>query len=403
MEWLSEIEPSVAEEAIEQLRFGVPPSGMSRDFTVGRESQTRELVQSLEQNQEEGALLVHANYGAGKSHLLRVLREIALEHGYAVSLIVADAQGGVRFNRMDTIFGAICRELEVPGISGKGVGVLFDAYRRADKSKLSKSVIREREKISNDSKWDFSERLASPGIYVALRAWIKAADDRAVHDRISAWLSNPENYRSQRKLLYNDLVAGLRARFHDPRPDWQFYADEIFLFHTGGHRQSWDGLADLHHLAINSGYRGLVLLVDEFEDVIQNLTRRDYKQIAFHNLFRFFAGERFPGRAYFAVTPDFAQKCKRELLKGGLYDFDYQGFDDLPYFQLEPINFDDMFLLAKRIRQVHAIAYEWDAKKELNDPELRKQCKNLMKVDAPDKIRQAIISVIGHLDTKLEG
>ena len=59
----------------------------------------------LERTHRKRGLLIHANYGAGKSHLLRVLRELALERGFAVALIVADAQGGVRFNRMDTVFG----------------------------------------------------------------------------------------------------------------------------------------------------------------------------------------------------------------------------------------------------------------------------------------------------------
>ena len=298
--WVSEMVPTSAEDVIEQLRFGIPPSCASLNFTVGRDSQIRELVQSLECTQEKRALLIHANYGAGKSHLLRVLRELALERGFAVALIVADAQGGVRFNRMDTVFGAICREIEVPGNSKKGIGVLFDAYRKVDESKLGQSSIHERKRVSNGNKWDFSDRLVGPGIYVALRAWVKGGDNCAVRDRVKAWLSSPESYRSQRKLLYHELVAGLRANFLDPRPEWQFYSEEVFQFQTGGHRQSWDGLSDLHRIALCSGFRGLVLLVDEFEDVIQNLPRRNYQQVAFHNLFRFFAGERFPGLAFFS-------------------------------------------------------------------------------------------------------
>lgn len=401
--WVSEIVPHAAEGVVEQLRFGIPPSNESRNFTVGRDSQIRKLIRSLELTQREQALLIHANYGAGKSHLLRVLRELALERGFVVALVVADAQGGVRFNRMDTVFGAVCREIEVPGKPEKGIGVLFDAYRQADEPGLDRSVIDERERISNGNEWDFSDHLMAPGIYVALRAWVHAGDDRAVRDRIEAWLSSPEGYRSQRKVLYRELVANLRAHFLDIRLEWQFYDDEVFLFHTGGHRQSWDALADLDRLALCSGYRGLVLLVDEFEDVIQNLPRRNYQQMAFYNLFRFFAGERFPGRTYFAVTPDFAQKCKRELIGRGVYDFDYQRFDDLPFFRLDPINVDDVFLLAKRIREVHGIAYDWNAKDVVSDPALRQHCEQLMIVEAPDKIRQAIISVVGLLDARLEG
>lgn len=401
--WASEISPNAAENVIEQLRYGIPPSGASLDFTVGRDSQIRDLVQSLERVQEKGALLVHANYGSGKSHLLRVLRELALQRGYAISLIVADAQGGVRFNRMDTVFGAICRELEVPECSEKGVGVLFDAYRQVSESNLSQAVIRKREKVSSKGKWDFSDRLAAPGIYVALRAWIHEGDDRAIRDLIEDWLSSPESYRSQRKLLYRRLVGDLRNNFLDSRPEWQFYADEVFAFHTGGHRQAWDALADLHRISLWSGYRGLILLVDEFEDVIQNLPRRNYQQVAFHNLFRFFAGNRFPGRAYFAVTPDFAQKCKRELLSRGVYDFDYNSFDNLPYFRLAPINLRDSVILAKRIREVHAIAYDWKAQDAIGDSAIQKHCKVQMKAERPDKIRQTIISVVELLDSRLDG
>ena len=401
--WTSEISPSAAENVIEQLRYGIPPSGASLDFTVGRDSQIRDLLQSLEREQEKGALLVHANYGSGKSHLLRVLRELALERGFAISLIVADAQGGVRFNRMDTVFGAICRELEVPDNSAKGVGVLFDAYRQVPESELSRSVIREREKVSSSGKWDFSDRLRAPGIYVALRAWVHEDDDRDIRDLIEDWLSSPERYRSQRKLLYQQLVEGLRNSFLDSRPEWQFYADEAFAFHTGGHRQAWDALADLHRISLWSGYRGLVLLVDEFEDVIQNLPRRNYQQVAFHNLFRFFAGDRFPGRAYFAVTPDFAQKCKRELLSRGVYNFDYNSFDNLPYFRLATINVHDAVILAKRIRDVHAIAYGWKAHDAIGDSAIQQHCKRQMKAERPDKIRQTIISVVELLDSRLDG
>ena len=399
---MSEITPYAAADVIEQLRFGNPPLGASKEFTVGRRDQIHELESSLELSNENRTLLIHANYGAGKTHLLRVIREIALERGFAVALIVADAEGGIRFNRMDTIFGAVCREMEIPDNSGKSVGVLFEAYLQANEGNLSRAAINSREKISNGNQWNFSDRLIAPAIYVALRAWVHSYDEPSVRDRIKAWLSNPENYRSQRSLLYEELVSNLRTHFYDPRPGWQFYADEVFWFHTGGHRQSWDALADFHQLAVCSGYRGLILLVDEFEDVIQNLNRRDFQQQAFYNLFRFFAGERFPGHAFFAVTPDFTQKCKRELLRRGVYEFDYQLFDNLPYFRLNPLKINDVFRLAKRIRDVHAIAYGWGAKEAIGDAKLRLYCKQEMQVERPDKTRHVITSIVNLLDSRLD-
>src|SRR5205823_5600822 len=129
-----------------------------------------------------------------------------------------------------------------------------------------------RDRISSNGKWDYSDYLKSQAVYVALRASV-ASESRAVRDLIEDWFANPWNYRGQRSLLHQRLVESLRSSFRDPRRDWQFYAEEVFIFHTGGHRQAWDALADLGLIARASGLRGLVLLFDEFEDVVQNLNR----------------------------------------------------------------------------------------------------------------------------------
>ena len=391
--------PASAEDVVEQLRYGMPPSDHVRTFTVGRDSQVRELYRSLS-CVENNALLIHANYGTGKSHLLRLLREIAIERGFAVALIVADAHGSVRFNRMDTVFGAICQVLEIPGHRERGVGVLFDAYRQVDESTLSPCAIAERKRISNGDIWDVDDsfRLWAPGLYIALRAWFHARRDRAVRDRIRSWLSSPHTHRAQRTALYRDLVWGLRGHFCDPRPQWQLIQNDVFSFHTNGYRNSWSALRDLDHIARCSGYEGLVLLVDEFEDVIHNLARIDYKQQAFHNLFRFFTGTDFPGRSYFAVTPDFTHKCRVELWKRGVYGFDEGQLDNLAFFWLDPITSSDLFLLAKSICEVHSIAYGWDARKAVENRELEDYCERLMANEVPDRTRQAVISIVELLD-----
>ena len=205
---------------------------------------------------------------------------MALEAGYAVSLVAIDAQGGVRFNRMDTIFGAINRQLKVCGQGQKGVGALLDRFTGVISAELSPEIREIRERISSKGKWDLSDYLKSPAIYVALRAWANS-EAQSVRDLIQDWFANPDNYRGQRKRLYNGLVENLRPAFRDPRREWQFYADDVFAFHTSGHRQAWDALADFQVLARAAGLRGFALLFDEFEDVIQNLNRRNLQEAAF--------------------------------------------------------------------------------------------------------------------------
>ena len=396
-EWLNALTRAEAESIIESLRFGIPPHGWVRHFTVGRAAELERLRPSLAKpTQERGAaLLVKANYGAGKSHLLQVVREMALESNHAVSLVEVNALEGVRFNRMDTIMGAVCQRMEVPDISGIGIGRLFDTFQhRSDETEESLA-------ISDNGAWEYSDYLSAPGVYVALRAWANSAA-RSVRDLVEDWLANPHEYRSQRKLLYQKLVADLRSQFRDPRAEWQFYADEVFAFHTGGHRNAWAALADFDLIAWTAGLKGLVILFDEFEDVIQNLNRRDYQQEAFLNLFRFFAGERFPGMAYFAVTPDFVAKCKTELMSRGVVDFDFGRFSRLPFFEMTEITEKDFFELAKRIRAVHAIAFDWKASRALPDRELTRLADKLWSLRTPERVRRAIQGVVETLDDLFE-
>ena len=307
----------------------------------------------------------------------------------------------MRFNRMDTIFGAVCRELEVDHSSGGGVGHLFDAFAASAGARLPAGVRQMRERISSKGKWDYSDFLRAPGIYAALRAWVASTDGKA-REMIEDWMAHPDNYRGQRKQLYSALVENLRGRFRDPRPEWMFYHDEVFLFHTGGHRQAWDGLCDLHLIAKASGFKGLVLLFDEFEDVIQNLNRRDLQEQAFLNLFRFFGGERYPGMSYFAVTPDFVRKCKTELLNRGVYDFDYKQFDRLPAFEMDAIGLEDFTTLAKKIRAVHGLAYAWNAARLFRDAALEDVVHRLWTVASPERVRRGIEGVVKALDDCLE-
>ena len=276
-----------AQRVIESLRKGIPPDGYVRSFTVGRASEIRELEAKLSEGSSD-ALLLQANYGAGKTHLLRYLRELALEEGFVVSTVHIDSKSAVRFNRMDQILGAVCRGIKVPGEpNAKGVPPLLDhVCEHADADFW--------QELSNGGRWDYSEELESAAMFVAVRAWANAPSDaEELLDLIEDWLSQPWTYYSQRKRLYEALVEDLRDRFREPRPDWQFYSDGVFVFNTNDYAQSWGALRDIHVLALASGLKGFVILFDEFEDVVRNLRNISYQEKAFWNLFRFFSGKDF--------------------------------------------------------------------------------------------------------------
>jgi chromosomal replication initiation ATPase DnaA len=67
-----------AQHIIESLRLGIPPEGYVRQFTVGRTKEIEDLIKRLQVHNETAVLLM-ANYGSGKTHLLKYIREESLE------------------------------------------------------------------------------------------------------------------------------------------------------------------------------------------------------------------------------------------------------------------------------------------------------------------------------------
>ncbi len=387
-----------ARRIIDSLRYGIPPEGHITDFTVGRKEEIDELNHLLI-NKETTALLLKSNYGSGKTHLLKLIRELALSYGYVVSLVTLDSKSAVRFNRMDQIFGQVCRQIEVPRQNGKSIRYLFDSVSsKCSNSTKIKEEIKDISNLTNETKWSHSRFLASPALYVALRAWFFGTNTNK--DFIEDWLFQPWEYKSQRKKIYSSLVGDMRRYFNDPRPDWHFYKDNIFDFNNQGYRQSWDALNDLDKLAKVAGFKGLILLVDEFEDVIHNLKNIKYQQTAFWNLFQFFAGE-YQGYSFFAVTPDFAEKCKSVLLNKDIYDYDYSRFDQLKTFQLPPLTDLEMQELSKKITTFHSKAYNWIVSDNINE-KLSITCKKGMKIPVEDRVRQTIKEMINLLDSSME-
>ena len=386
--------------AIEDLRMGIPPVGFVEHFTVGRRSEIDGLQAHLVKS-DATVLLLKANYGSGKSHLLRLIREKALVLGYAVSYVTLDAKSGVRFNRMDQILGAILRSVEVPAPGVKpGIRGLFDFLSDlSEKARRDGKLRNYWEKLTNGWTWNFSEVLKSAAFFVALRAW--TTKDSDAQELVVDWLLKSESYRVQRKLLYTTLVANQRRHFRDPRGAWQFYRDDVFLFHTNAYQQSWDVLADVNNLLKAAGMSGLIVLFDEFEDVLTNLTRVNFQEAAFMNLFLFFSGQRFSGKTFYAVTPDFAEKCKSVLLQKGRFDFDYERFDHLPTFAMSPLREQELQELSGRITEAHAIAFGYKA-----SGKVLKQIERLVIREAlsptQDRARHTIKEVVKQLDGSLD-
>lgn len=390
-----------ARDLVERLTLGTPPSGHLRNFTVGRTSQLKQLVSSLDSSvTTPEALLVQANYGAGKTHLLRLLRETALGNGFAVAYVVVDAQGGLRFNRMDQVVSAVFRGIEIPGNPKPGIGSFFDHFLSVDLESLNSVDRATRSSILTSGTWARPLLGHSTPLWIALRAWAYSNHFEAKQTVIQ-WLSHTWDFESRKSFLTTRLVKPI------PRSivvtDWggDLYGWKSFSFRQDQYNNSWRALNDLDQLCRLSGLRGLVLLFDEFEDVIQNLRNIAYEQASFQNLLRLMDNSQFSGWKYFAVTPEFATKCRNRLREKQIYDFPVKHFDDLPRIKMDPVDHKEFFLLAQRIREVHAVAFQLDTSEIITDEKIRSFISGHFEVRKPDQIRTAVTGFLALLNSQI--
>ena len=377
--------------------MGLPPNGYIRQFTVGREEEIFKLHQRLESN-KSGSMMLHANYGSGKSHLLRYIRESALELGYVVSWVELDSRGAVRFNRMDQIFGAICRGIKTPGQDNLGIRGLLDLVSKNIENKPQDSFWRE---LSTAGMWSHSSALESKGMYIALRAW--CTNHSSTQDYVEDFLSQPWEYRSLRKKTYRQLVEQHRGKFSDPRSEWQFYHEKALTFGTENfYIQCWNGLKDIDLLAKKSGLKGLVILFDEYENAVMDLNNIKHQETAFDNLSGFYTERELPGMRFFAVTPDFIKKSRWLLQQKSRFDYEDEFFEEIPTFKMSPLEVREISQLTEKIIDAHSIAYNWNAGTTISKYELDHLIQNVAQQPIQDRTRQAITQTVAFLDEHLE-
>jgi hypothetical protein len=389
-----------ARRAIEALRKGIPPTGLVRQFTVGRRSEIEELERRLS-SRESGALLLRANYGSGKTHMLRYIHETALQQNYIVSFVTLDANADVRFSQMDQIAGAVVRELEVPGgNTGTGLEDLLNVACAAIQRDLRDGEQGWWYSATLKNRWETTYEFSSYALFVALRAWYFTRD-RACRNRIVDWLSQPWVYRTQGSVLYKELVEDLRGSFREQKTLDQLKAAGVFDFKSLNYQHSCELLPDLERLDTAAGFSGIVVLFDEFESTLADLRTRKPRQDAFQNLFDFFGGRRFTGASFFAVTPDFVQTCKDLLRERRILDYDYGAFERLSMFQMSPIEAGDLMALAQQIVDTHAVAYAWSPDGVLQSPDFRRELTDIAGSVSATRTRNFVERVIELCDDKI--
>ena len=99
-------------KAIESLRCGVP-NGDAVRLLQSNQTQIEARFCELLSRRDQPGFLIQGDFGSGNSHVLNVMREIALEQGFACSIVPVGKD--VTLDSVPSLFRAAIRELRLPG------------------------------------------------------------------------------------------------------------------------------------------------------------------------------------------------------------------------------------------------------------------------------------------------
>ena len=340
---------------LNSLAAGVVPRSGLEYIAVGRKEEVSALLGDLENIGEGGAAfrLILGKYGSGKSFMLQLIRNYALERNF----IVADAD--------------LSPERRLAGTNGHGLGT----YRELVKNLASKArpdggalgVILEKwissvqlqvaQTINRDDP-SFGEAVEHKILEVvgAMQNLVNGFDFASV--LTSYW----RGYRLEDDVLKDSALRWLRGEFSTKTEARAALGVRVIV-----DDDSWyDYLKLLAQFVSSVGYRGLLVLVDETVNLYK-ITHSVARESNYEKLLSMF-NDTMQGKAerlglFFGGTPQLLEDQRRglfsyEALRSRLSEsrFGREEFKDYssPVLRLQTLTHEEIFVLLHRIAEVHA-------------------------------------------------
>jgi hypothetical protein len=364
-------EQFICESIVRALNSGlVPCRGLDR-IAVGREAELEQLRRDLEFSQRGGAWVRYfsGDYGVGKTFLCSLLREEAWHMGFVVAAV--DLGRDAPFHSFEVIYHRIMEGMrtdhfrEVPAFEFIVQEWLFNLEKAVQRSMGLNSLHPDhRGEISTIVAHQINEQLANLRIYDssfanALRGYYGASQQRneVVATAAVGWLKGDPH-----------VPVELRREFH--------------IRGSVDRDNAFDFLQAMAALVVHIGYAGLIVIFDEAE-LIRGISRMDSRHAAYENM-RFLMDKTTQGEFahcgfILAGTEDlFNDELRGVASYQALYDRlkpergrrrtkDFQH----PLIALAGLDHVKLYEVARRVRQVHGIAYAWDAIERLPDELLK--------------------------------
>ncbi|MHB1483572.1 MAG: ATP-binding protein [Saccharofermentanales bacterium] len=347
---------------INSFTTGVVPRIGLEHVTVGRKNEIHSLLDNLDTIQEGGGAFrfIIGKYGSGKSFLLQLLRNHAMERGFVV--LDSDLSPDRRFfgskGQGLATYQELVRNLSTKAKpDGGALTLLIERWILAVQNELIQqtgllpssadfsSLVEKRifDKISQMEGmihgFDFSKVLI-----IYYKAYMDGQDE--TKSFVLKWLRGeyPTKTEARKDLGVNNVIS-----------------DDTW----------YDYLKLLSQFVVLAGYKGLIVLVDELVNLYKiphNITRQNnYEKIL--TIFN----DTMQGKAgyigfFMGGTPQFLEDTRRgiysyEALRSRLEAgrFAQEQFRDLqaPVLRLNALTNEELYLLVERLSEIHAMHYQY--------------------------------------------
>lgn len=401
---LDELDETRAEDIIESLRNGIPPQRFVSSYASGNETFLGNVrKRHLDSASSRGRIrFISGSWGAGKTHFLRLLREEAFSAGYLVSTVELSVDS-TPFNKFEQVFFEIVRKITSPEMYRDGDLTRSAPFAEVLRRHLFAGDDSNAEVTSHERLEDARGRLMrSSDLDIDFRRMIvhywetflpEGGDSAALEERrgeIMQWFAGEGNIgKYRREFGVQKLVNRANARLM---------------------------LQSLSRFAVDSGHRGLLILLDEAEMTHSILRKSSLKQ-AHNNLLHLINSiEESEGLfLVYAATPDFFVDDKYGVIIYGALSQRIGRPDERPPRALDRVwnldaleASDDNFLsAASKIREIYIRAFPDVAEDILSDEALREQIADVVaqhpEFSHVSAWRVVVTGTVATLDASAEG
>lgn len=343
------------EDIIHALKSGSVPQQGTTEICVGRDPEIKEFERLFDKIENDKAAIkfIEGDYGRGKSFLLKIIEEKALQRNFVVSKITVTKS--VPFNKFEEVYKSIIQNLKCKtGTSLEHIIEKWLTELRFMAMDESMDPIKQTRIVRDNMKNDLeSARKYSNPFAIAIEKYYNAAvygDSETAH-YAQAWLKGDSNIPFQQKKKF-----GVKGDVTKENVFSYLQAVAVFL-------KSID-------------YNGLVILIDEVE-FIMSLHQQKLRDAAFDYI-RYIYDEcdarKFRGCLFvFAGTSEFYEDQRKGIpsyvaLSSRIEDSLNNSHKDIrkTIMRLNGLERNELKELSLKLINIHSEVYNWDSESRMS-------------------------------------